>query len=52
MYMAYTTRPTLRQIPLTDWWKVVGWEMLGIVESMEDAKKRFGGSPVLEEVKQ
>ena len=29
----------------------VTWSMLGIVDSLEEAKKRFGGSPVLEKVK-
>lgn len=37
----------------TPWGDVftVTWRELGIVDSMEEAKKRFGGSPVLEVVK-
>ena len=50
MYMAYATRPTIVQIS-ADWWRVIGWEKLGIVDSLEEAKKRYGGSPVLEAVK-
>jgi hypothetical protein len=51
-YMAYATRPTMVSIPGTDWWKVTGWTQLGLVADMADAKRRFGGSPVLEAVKQ
>jgi hypothetical protein len=50
-YMAYTTRPTVVQIPGTDFWKVASWTQLGLVRDLEDAKARFGGSPVLERVK-
>ena len=32
-------------------WFRVEWEPLGIVASLEEAKRKFGGSPVLEEVK-
>lgn len=49
-YMAYTTRPTIVEIGTTGWWRVVCWEQLGLVADMEDARKRFGGSPVLERV--
>jgi hypothetical protein len=30
---------------------IVTWAVLGIVDSLDDAKRRFGGSPVLEAVK-
>lgn len=38
----------------TPWGDVftVTWAFLGIVESMADAKRQFGGAPVLEAVKQ
>ncbi len=51
MFMAYTTRPTIVPIPGSDFWRITGWEQLGIVSSMEEAIKRFGGHPVLEAIK-
>ena len=32
-------------------WYVVKWIVLGVVADMAEAKKLYGGSPVLEEVK-
>lgn len=52
MFMAYATRPNIAQIPRSDFWVVIGWEQLGLVADMAEAKKRFGGSPVLQAVKQ
>jgi hypothetical protein len=51
MYTAYRTQPTMIQNEKTGEWRFVRWEKLGEVESMEEAKKRFGGSPVLEAVR-
>lgn len=48
MFMAYSTRPTVVEIGTTGWWKVIDWKQLGVVADMEEAKRRFGGSPVLE----
>lgn len=41
-------RPTY--IPIADWF-AVKWEVIGQAVSMEDARQRFGGRPVLEWVK-
>jgi len=38
-------------IPIGDWF-AVRWQILGQASSMEEAKRLFGGAPVLEEVKQ
>lgn len=51
-YTAYRTQPTMSQNEKTGEWRFIRWEPLGIVESLEEAKKRYGGSPVLEKVKQ
>lgn len=51
MYIAYRTQPTMTQNERTGEWRFIRWEQLGIVDSMEEAKRKFGGSPVLEEVK-
>lgn len=50
MYMALATRPLVAPIPNSDFWKVTGWTQLGLVKDLAEAKKRFGGSPVLERV--
>ena len=50
-YIAYKTQPTMIQNERTGEWRFVRWEKQGIVESMEEAKRRFGGSPVLEKVR-
>lgn len=50
-FMAYATRPTAVPIPGIDFWRIVGWEKLGPATGMEGAKRRYGGSPVLEAVK-
>ncbi len=36
---------------ITEEWCRVTWEQLGIVSSMEEAIKRFGGHPVLETIR-
>jgi hypothetical protein len=36
--------------PYADWY-AVRWVVIGQASSMEDAKRRFGGYPVLESVK-
>jgi hypothetical protein len=51
MFMAYKTQPTLVQDERTGEWKFVRWEKQGLVTDMEDAKRKFGGSPVLEKVR-
>jgi hypothetical protein len=51
-YMALATRPVVVPIPGTEAWRVSEWKELGLVADMEEAKKRFGGSPVLVRVKQ
>ena len=38
-------------IPIGDW-VAVRWQILGQASSMEEAKRTYGGSPVLEWVKQ
>lgn len=52
MYIAYKTQPIMTQDERTWEWRFVRWVKLGIVKDMEEAKRLFGGSPVLEEVKQ
>lgn len=37
--------------PLFGEWFRVEWQTLGIVDSMEEAKRKFGGSPVLEAIR-
>jgi hypothetical protein len=32
------------------WHRITGWKELGIVSSMKEAKEKFGGSPVLEDI--
>lgn len=32
------------------WERVAEWKDLGLVESLDEAKRRFGGSPVLEHI--
>lgn len=49
MYIAL--KPIIVPIPGTDFWRVSGWAKLGPATGMEDAKKRYGGSPVLEAVR-
>jgi len=51
MFIAYKTQPIMTQDEKTGEWRFVRWEKLGTVESMEEAKRLFGGSPVLEEVR-
>lgn len=51
MYTAYRTQPLMSQNERTGEWRFIRWVQLGVVDSMEEAKQRFGGSPVLEEVK-
>lgn len=51
MYIAYKTQPTMIQNEKTWEWRFIRWEKLGIVKDMAEAKKLYGGSPVLEEVK-
>lgn len=50
-FMAYSTRPTVVEIGNTGWWKVTGWTQLGLVKDLDEAKAKWGGSPVLERVK-
>jgi hypothetical protein len=38
-------------IPIADWF-AVRWVTLGQASSMEDAKRLYGGAPILEAVKQ
>jgi len=52
MYMAYKTQPTMIQNEKTGEWRFVRWEKLGLVVDQAEAKKLYGGSPVLEAVKQ
>lgn len=52
MYLALSTRPTVAPIPGTDFYRITGWTELGLVADMAEAKARFGGSPVLQRVKQ
>ena len=52
MYMAYKTQPTMIQNERTGEWKFIRWEQLGLVTDMAEAKRTYGGSPVLEWVKQ
>jgi len=37
-------------IPIGDWF-AVRWQILGQASSMEEAKRLYGGAPVLEEVR-
>jgi hypothetical protein len=37
-------------IPIGDW-VAVRWQILGQASSMEEAKRKFGGSPVLEAIR-
>lgn len=36
--------------PIGDWF-AVRWQVLGLVKDIADAKRQFGGSPVLEAVR-
>jgi hypothetical protein len=37
-------------IPIGDW-VAVRWQILGQASTMEEAKRKFGGSPVLEAIR-
>jgi hypothetical protein len=37
-------------VPIGDWF-AVKWQVIGLAADMAEAKKLYGGSPVLEEVK-
>lgn len=59
MFKAYKTAPKLEKTgettigsdgELIRWWRVVGWIEQGVVRDMAEARKRFGGSPVLERI--
>jgi hypothetical protein len=51
MYTAYRTQPIMTQNEKTGEWRFVRWVKLGIVKDMEEAKRLFGGSPVLEAIR-
>lgn len=59
MYRALNTQPWTRptgEVERTKageeirWHKISGWKELGLVQSMQEAKDKFGGSPVLEDI--
>ena len=48
MFTAYRTQPTMVQNEKTGDWRFIRWEKLGPARDMAEAKKLYGGSPVLE----
>jgi hypothetical protein len=59
MFKAYKSAPKTEKTGETGrgpdgekihWHRVVGWVLQGTVRDMQEAKQRFGGSPVLERI--